>query len=299
MSWRSWLVFAVLGVVWGLPYFFIKLALADIAPAGVAWGRIALGAAILLPIAWKRGALRSLGAHKGALIAYAFVELVGPFLLISVGENWISSSLAGILVATLPLMLIILGPAFGVREPLGPRRLLGLCMGFVGVVVLLGIGSVHGLQAWAGVGCVLLATLGYAFAALIVQKHLSNIDEMGAVAVCLTIASVALLPAALWSAPRHLPGTLALVSIAVLGVVCTALALQLIFYLIRTAGAARASVITYINPAVAALLGVGILHEPFGVAGVVGLALILLGSWMSTSRTPAPAVAESELGPAR
>ena len=297
MTWRSWLAFGALGVVWGLPYFFIKLALADISPVGIAWGRIALGAAILLPIAWKRGALRSLAGHKGALVAYAFAELIGPFPLISVGESWISSSLAGILVATLPLILIVLSPAFGLREPLGMRRIVGLAIGFLGVVVLLGIGSVHGLKAWAGVGCLLLATLGYALASIIVQKHLSNIDEMGAVAVSLGIAAIVLFPVALWSAPDHMPGAVSLVSVGVLGVVCTALALQLYFYLIQRAGAARASVITYINPAVAALLGVGILHEPFGVAGAVGLSLILLGSWLSTSR--APAVMESELGSAR
>jgi len=297
VSWKAWLTFAVLGVVWGLPYFFIKLALVDIPPAGVAWGRIALGAAVLLPIAWKRGGLRSLADHKGALLGYAFAELVGPFLLIAVGETWISSSLAGILVATLPLTLILLSPLFGVREPLGMRRLTGLVVGFLGVVVLLGVGSVHGLQAWLGVGCLMLATLGYATASLIVQKHLSNTDEMGAVAVCLGIASVVLLPVALWSAPTHMPGWLSLASVGVLGIVCTAVALWLYFYLIQRAGAARASVITYINPAVAALLGVGILHEPFGWTGAAGLTLILLGSWMSTSR-PSPVV-ESELGPAR
>ena len=291
------MTFGVLGVVWGLPYFFIKLALVDIPPAGVAWGRIALGAAVLLPIAWKRGALRSLGEHKGALLGYSFAELVGPFLLIAIGETWISSSLAGILVATLPLTLILLSPAFGVREPLGMRRLIGLVVGFLGVVVLLGIGSVHGLQAWLGVGCLMLATLGYATASLIVQKHLSNTDEMGAVAVCLAIAAVVLFPVALWSAPTRMPGLLSLASVGVLGIVCTAVALWLYFYLIQRAGAARASVITYINPAVAALLGVGILHEPFGWTGAAGLTLILLGSWMSTSRQSP--VVESELGPAR
>ncbi|MEA3182957.1 MAG: hypothetical protein QOI59_6480 [Gammaproteobacteria bacterium] len=297
MTWRTWLAFGALGMVWGLPYFFIKLALVDLSAADVAWGRVSLGALVLLPIAWKRGALRSLAAHKGAVVAFAFAELIGPFFLISVGERWIGSSLAGILVATLPLTLILLSPAFGLREPLGTRRLVGLTTGFIGVVVLLGIGSVHGLTAWAGVGCVLLATLGYAVGSIIVQKYLSNTDELGAVAMSLGIAAIVLLPGALWTAPTHMPALLSLLSVGVLGIVCTALALQLYFYLIRRAGAARASVITYINPAVAALLGVGVLHEPFGLAGGLGLALILLGSWLSTSR--APAVLESELGPAR
>jgi len=293
VTWRSWLAFGALGVVWGLPYFFIKLALVDISPVGVAWGRIALGAAILLPIAWRRGGLQSLANHKGALVAYAFAELIGPFPLISLGESWISSSLAGILVATLPMILIVLSPAFGIREPLGLRRLVGLAIGFLGVVVLLGVGSVHGLKAWAGVGCLLLATLGYALASIVVQKHLTNIDEMAAVAVSLAIAAVVLFPAALLSAPAHLPGLVSLASVGVLGVICTALALLLYFYLIQRAGAARASVITYINPAVAAVLGVGILREPFGAAGAMGLGLILLGSWMSTSHETRDAFADA------
>jgi drug/metabolite transporter (DMT)-like permease len=278
------LAFAALGVIWGLPYFFIKLALVDIAPAGVAWGRITLGALVLLPIAWRRGALRSLGAHKGAVVAFAFAELVGPFFLISVGERWISSSLAAILIATLPLTVILLGPLFGLRESLGRRRLVGLAIGFLGVVVLLGIGSVHGVTAWAGVACVLLATMGYALGSIIVQRYLGDADELGAVAVSLAIASIVLLPAALWSAPSRVPAVLSLFSLVVLGIVCSAVALQLYFYLIARAGAARASVITYINPAVAALLGVGVLHEAFGLSSALGLGLILLGSWLSTSR---------------
>lgn len=290
------MAFAALGTVWGLPYFFIKLALVDIPPAGVAWGRVALGALFLLPIAWKRGALRSIGAHKGAVVAFAFAELVGPFFLISLGESWISSSLAGILVATLPLTIILLSPLFGLREPLGTRRVVGLAIGFFGVVVLLGIGSVHGLRAWAGVGCLLLATVGYAFGSMIVQKHLADTDELGALAVSLGIASVVLLPVALWTAPSRMPAPLSLFSVAVLGIVCTAVALQLYFYLIGRAGAARAAVITYVNPAVAALLGVGVLHEVFGPASAVGLGMILLGSWLSTSHVPVSA--GSELGPA-
>ena len=296
MTWRTWLAFAALGMIWGLPYFFIKLALVDIAPAGVAWGRITLGALVLLPIAWRQGGLKSLGAHKGAVVAFAFAELVVPFFLISVGERWISSSLAAILIATLPLILLVLGPLFGLREPLGKRRIAGLAIGFIGVVVLLGIGSVHGLTAWAGVGCMLLATIGYALGSIIIQKYLSEAHEVGAVAVSLGIASVAMFPAALWTAPSHMPALLSLVSLGVLGVVCSALALQLWFYLISRAGAARASVITYINPAVAALLGVGVLHETFGLSSALGLTLILLGSWMSTLRPTA--VRQSELGTA-
>jgi drug/metabolite transporter (DMT)-like permease len=269
-------------VIWGLPYFFIKLALTEVSPLGVAWARIALGAAALLPVAWKRGSLRGIGLHKRTVVAFAFAELIVPFILISLGEQWVSSSLAGILIATVPLMVILLSPLFGVHERLSARRLVGLVIGLAGVVTLLGLDAVDGLLGWSGVGCVMIATVGYATGSLIVQRHLAGVDELGAVAASLGVATVILLPAAVWSMPARVPSPLVLTSLVVLGVVCSALALSLFFYLISQIGAARAAVITYVNPAVAAFLGVLVLHEPFGAGAVLGLALILLGSWLGT-----------------
>jgi drug/metabolite transporter (DMT)-like permease len=190
--------------------------------------------------------------------------------------------LAGILIATVPLMVIVLSPLFGVHEPLSVRRLAGLAVGLVGVVTLLGLDAVDGLLGWVGVGCVLIATLGYATGALIVQRHLSGVDELGAIAASLGLATIILAPAAIVTTPARVPSLLVSASLVVLGVVCSALALSLFFFLIAQIGAARAAVITYVNPAVAALLGVLVLHESFGPGGVLGLALILLGSWLAT-----------------
>jgi len=297
VSWRAWAIFAALCLIWGIPYFFIKLALVEIAPVDVAWSRITLGAAVLLPVAWRRGVLRGVLTHKRAICAFAFCELVGPFFLIALGERWINSSLAGILIATVPLTIILLSPLFEVNEPVGVRRLVGLVVGFVGVIALLGIDSVNGFYGWVGVGCILIATFGYATGSLIVQRYLADVDELGAVAVSLVVAAVVLLPAAVWSAPAHMPSTLALTSIVVLGIVCTALALFLYFSLIAQAGAARAAVITYVNPAVAALLGVFLLHESFGFGSLLGLMLILLGSWLATGRA-ARMHSDAQRGPA-
>ena len=282
MRWRVGGTFAALCVIWGLPYFFIKLALTEVPPVGVAWARIAFGAAVLLPVAWKRGSLRGLGSHKRTILVFAFAELIVPFILISLGERWVSSSMAGILIATVPMMVILLSPLFGVHEPLSARRLIGLVVGLGGVVTLLGLDSVDGMLAWAGVGCIVIATVGYAVGSLIVQRHLSGVDELGAVAASLGVAAVILLPAAIWTTPARIPSVLVLTSLVVLGVVCSALALSLFFFLIAQIGAARAAVITYVNPAVAALLGVLVLHESFGPGAVLGLALILLGSWLAT-----------------
>ena len=282
MNSRSWGAFAALGIIWGLPYFFIKLSLQEISPVAVAFGRVALATVILLPIAWRRGALHSLGRHKAAICAFALAEFAVPFLAISFGERWISSSVTGILIAMVPLSIALIQRFFGVHERLGPWRTLGLALGFVGVAALLGFGAISGPLGWAGVACMLLATLGYAIGPLIIQRHLAGLDPYGPLAASLAVASAVLLLPALMTLPARLPSALALASMAILGIVCTALAMLLMFHLVAHAGASRAAVITYINPAVAALLGVFLLHERLGVGGILAFALILLGSWLAT-----------------
>ena len=282
MSWRAWVTFSVLCVLWGVPYFFIKLALTDISPIGVAWGRLTLGALVLVPIALQRGVLLPALRHKVAIVAFAVAELVIPFSLISFGEQWISSSLAGILIATVPLTVVLISRFFGVKEQVGPRRMFGLAVGFIGVIALLGIDGIAGPEKWLGVACLFGAVVGYAVGPLIVQRYLSGVDELGALSGSLVVSSLILLPWAIWTAPQSMPSTLALGSLGILGLFCTALALLLYFYLINEAGAARATVVAYVCPAIAALLGVLVLHEHFGIGTGLGLVLILLGSWLST-----------------
>jgi drug/metabolite transporter (DMT)-like permease len=284
VTWRLWLAFAALCVIWGLPYFFIKLAVHEVSPAVVAWSRLALGAAVLVPIAWRRGSLAGIRRHAWAILGFAVLELVIPFVLIAWGERSVSSSLTGILIATVPLTVILLSPLFGAHEPLGWRRIAGLAGGFMGVLVLLGLEAPGDLSWWLGALSVMGGTLGYAVGALIVQQHMRGLDQLGGVAASLGVAAIVLLPAAWWSAPAHAPSMTVIDSLLVLGIVCTALALLLYFFLITHAGAARAAVITYVNPAVATLLGVGVLHEPAGPGLGAGLALILTGSWLATQR---------------
>ncbi|HEV2700529.1 MAG TPA: EamA family transporter [Steroidobacteraceae bacterium] len=282
MGWRVWLTFGALGVIWGLPYFFIRIAVEEVPPFVVAWGRITLAALILLPIAWQRGALATLRGNWAPVCAFAVVEFVVPFSAIAVAERWIGSAIAGILIAGVPLTVVILSRFFGVHEPLGRRRLVGLVTGFLGVAALVGFGPVSGLQGWAGVACMVLATVGYAAGPLIIQRHLSAMDSLGPVAASLTIASLVLLVPALLTFPSRLPSAASLSSIAVLGVLCTAVAMLLMFYLVGHAGASRASIITYINPVVATLLGAGFLHERLGVVGTIAFGIILAGSWLAT-----------------
>jgi drug/metabolite transporter (DMT)-like permease len=188
----------------------------------------------------------------------------------------------GILIAMVPLSIALIQRFFGVHERLGWWRALGLGLGFVGVAALLGFGTISGPLGWAGVGCMVVATLGYAIGPLIIQRHLSTLDPFGPLAASLTVASIVLLIPAVLAFPTQMPSALVLESMAMLGVVCTALAMLLMFYLVGHAGASRAAVITYINPAVAALLGVSLLHERLGFGGYLAFVLILLGSWLAT-----------------
>jgi drug/metabolite transporter (DMT)-like permease len=282
VSWRAWTAFAALCVIWGVPYYFIKLAVLEVSPFVVAWSRITLAALILLPVAWRRGGLRAAHGHWRYIAAFSVAEFVIPFSAISYGEQYIGSSVAGILMAAVPLSIAVLSRYFGVHERLSAVRLCGLVLGLLGVASLVGFGPINGRQGWIGVGCMLMATLGYAIGPLIIQRHLSRIESTGPAAGSLSIASLVLLIPALLSWPARVPSMTALSSIAVLGVLCTAMAMLLMFYLVTHAGASRASVITYINPVVATALGMAQLHERLGVSGAIAFGLILLGSWLAT-----------------
>jgi drug/metabolite transporter (DMT)-like permease len=282
VSFRAWAAFAALCVIWGIPYFLIKVAVAEVPPLVVAWCRLVLASGVLLPIAWRRGALGSLRGHTAALCAFALAEFAIPFTVISWGEQWISSSVTGILIATVPLWVVLLARSFGVHEPFGVRRMTGLALGFIGVVTLLGVGTISGPWGWAGVACMLVAAFGYAVGPLIIQRHLRELDAVGPLATCLAIALVLLTLPALRVLPAHWPSATALAALAVLGILCTAIAMLLMFYLVNHAGASRASLITYFNPAVASLLGIGLLGEHLGAGGVAAFGMILAGSWLAS-----------------
>jgi drug/metabolite transporter (DMT)-like permease len=282
VTWRGWTAFVALGIIWGLPYFFIKVAVQEVSPFALAFSRVLLATIILMPIAWRRGALRSLAKYRAAIIAFGLVEFAIPFSLISLGERWISSSVTGILIAMVPLSVAVIQRFFGIREALGAWRIAGLAIGFIGVAALLGAGPISGAQGWAGVGCMVVSTICYAVGPLIIQRHLQGLDSIGPLAASLGVAGIVLLIPAALEIPSRLPSVNAIASIAVLGIVCTALAMLVMFYLVNHAGASRASVITYINPVVATLLGVLVLDEHLGIGGFVAFALILLGSWLAT-----------------
>jgi drug/metabolite transporter (DMT)-like permease len=290
VSLRGWALFAAMSVAWGVPYLFIKIAVDDgLSPGFVAWSRVALGALVLLPVALRSGALRGLPLRW--LVAFAITEICIPFPLIGFGETRVSSSLAAILIASLPLMVAFLALRFDRSERPTRTRLLGMLVGLGGVAALVGI-DIGGTGAeLIGAGAILVATMGYACGPLIVNRQLSDADPLGPVTAAMAIASIILLPFGIGDFPSQTPSGGALLAVVVLGLVCSATAFLVFFRLIAEVGPSRATVITYVNPVVALALGVAVLGESITAGAVAGLLLILAGSWLATDGRLPPGLA--------
>jgi drug/metabolite transporter (DMT)-like permease len=291
VSARGWVLFAAVSVIWGMPYLFIKLAVEEMSPSLVAWSRLAIAAAVLLPIAWRLGALRGLGNRWRVLIAFGAVEMAVPWPLIGFGEVRITSSLAAILIATVPLVVALLAVRFDQSERPTRTRLVGMLIGFAGVAALVGIDIGGRTDELVGAGAILVAAVCYAIGPMIVKRRLSDVDPLGPVAASLGVATLLLTPFAAADLPDEPLSAEAVWSVVVLGLVCSALAFLFFFRLIAEVGPGRATIITYVNPVVALALGVAILDESVTAGAVVGLLLILAGSWLSTDGRLPPGLA--------
>jgi drug/metabolite transporter (DMT)-like permease len=281
MTRRGWALFVALGIIWGMPYLFIRIAVESIDPLVVAFGRTLIGSLLLLPVAIRRKALAPAFRHWQALLAFTLVEISGPWLLIGHAETRINSSTTGLLIAMVPMIAAVLVAWLG-HERLAKRRVVGLALGFVGVAALVGL-DVH-VSDWTAVVALAFVSLGYAVGPIIVDRKLRGVPSLGVITGSLMLATVLYLPFAAWLWPAQLvPGALA--SVAALGVICTATAFLVFFALIAEAGPARAVVIAYVNPVVAVLLGVAFLHEPFTFGMAVGFLLVIGGSILATTKS--------------
>ena len=283
MSARAWISFAAVSTLWGMPYLFIKVAVDDgVHPITLAWVRIVLGACVLLGLAWRAGTLAALRGRWRWLVAFAVAEIAVPFPLIAAGEQHVASSLAAIIVAAAPLFVALLALRFDPSERVTGGRLVGLVVGLTGVVALVGIDVAGRTDELLGALAVLGAAFGYAVGPMVLKRHLADLDPRASMGAGLLVAGVALTPAAAATAPSSLPSLSAVLALVVLGLFCTAAAFVFYGALVAEAGPGRALVITYVAPVVALALGVAVLGEHVGAGAVVGLLLILAGSWLST-----------------
>jgi drug/metabolite transporter (DMT)-like permease len=292
MSLRAWSAFAAMSFLWGIPYLFIKVAVDDgVPPVFVAWARIVLAAAVLLVLAWRAGTLGSVRGQGRWILAFAVAEIAIPFPLISAGEVHVDSSLAAIVIAAVPLIVALLAVAFAPAERAGGARLVGLLIGFAGVVVLVGIDLTGSTEELLGALAILGAAVGYAVGPMLLRAKLSDLDGRAVMGTSLAVAALVLTPLTVVDLPTEAPSGSATLSIVVLALFCTAAAFIIYGALVAEVGAGRAVVITYVAPVVALALGVAVLGESPGPGAVVGLLLILAGSWLSTDGRLPPGLA--------
>jgi drug/metabolite transporter (DMT)-like permease len=271
-----------MSVIWGIPYLLIKIAVAGVPVPVLVLARVGVGAGLLLPVALRQRQLGVLRGHWGWLAAFALAEVIVPWLLLSEAERRLSSSMSGLLIASVPIIIVVLGRLTGGTDRLSSLRWAGLLAGLGGVALLVGPSAVGGDAP--SVTEVLLVAVCYATGPLIADRKLSDLPPLPMTAACLGFAAVVYAPAAALTWPSSMPSWRVLAALATLAVVCTATAFLLFFRLIAEVGPARASVITYINPAVAVALGVGVLGEQFTPAMGGAFALIIGGSVLATRR---------------
>lgn len=281
MSRRGWILFALMSVIWGIPYLMIKVAVDGVSVPVLVFARTAVGAAILLPLALRGGRLAGLRRYWRPLAAFAAIEILVPWGLLSDAERHLTSSMSGLLIAASPIMAVVLARLTGDAERLSVKRWAGLAVGFAGVAIL-AAPELSGGDPWSIIE-VLLTAACYATAPLIAARQLKDVPALPMTAVCLGMAALVYTPPAIMTWPDALPGWQVLAALAGLAIVCTALALIVFFALIREVGTSRALVFTYINPAVAVTAGVLILGEPLTTSIVASFALILCGSVLATA----------------
>lgn len=295
VSARGWLLYGAMALLWGIPYLFIKEAVDSYSPAAIVAGRTLLGAAILLPLALHRKALRPALKAWPWVVAFGAIEMAGPFLLLGHAEQTLSSGLTGLLVATVPLFAALIALLRGDRGALSPVRAIGLGVGFAGVAVIVlgpGLAVAAPDDALFAIAQVLLVALLYAIAPFIIATKLKDVPSLGTITLSLLIIGLAYLPFGLLT-QHEIPTVRSTISLVALGILCTAVAFLGFFALIREVGPVRAPLFTYVNPVVAVLLGVVVLGEALSPGLLVGFPLVIVGCWLAATggrlrRRPAP-----------
>jgi drug/metabolite transporter (DMT)-like permease len=281
MDRRAWTLLVSLGAIWGGSYLLIKIGLRDLSPGMVAFLRVVLAAGVLVALASARNALGGFGHLAGWILLIALAQVSAPFVLIAAGEQHITSSLAGILVASAPIFTALLAIRVDQDERAEGMRLVGVLLGVVGVGLLLGVDLSGSGEELLGGLAVLLAGLGYAIGGLLAKHKLAERPPIGVAAWVLTAGAALLIPAAAIGAPETVPGIGPVAAVVALGVVGTGIAFAIFYELIATVGPARTFIVTYLAPAFAVVYGVTLLDEEISVTTIIGLALILFGSYLA------------------
>jgi drug/metabolite transporter (DMT)-like permease len=284
MSRKSLIYFGIVGILWGIPYLLMKVAVEDFPPAAIVAGRTLIGAAILIPVAVYRKKFNGAVLGFKFVALYALMEMIGPWILISTAEKKIDTGLAGLLISTVPIFSTIITSMRGDHSVWQFKRVFGIIVGFVGLILVVGIESLSGNSDPASIAMMILASLGYSYAVIMITTNLPLVDGIAINGLAMAITCVFWTPLAIaqWPSSISLKPTISLIA---LGILSTAFAFILFFKVLAELGPARSSLVTYVNTAVAVVLGVIILKEPVTVGIIVGLPLVLAGSYMASRKT--------------
>jgi drug/metabolite transporter (DMT)-like permease len=283
VSRRGWVLFVAMALIWGIPYLLIKVAVEYVEPSVIVFVRVGLAALVLLPLAIARGQLPALRRYWPWVVVFAFVEIAIPFGALTFAETKLTSSLTALLIAAVPIVGAIIAHLLHLDDRFTRTRIVGLLLGVIGVAALVGL-DVRGSEL-IGVAALCLTVVGYAFGPMIISTKLAVPPAPAVIALAMSINAVVYAPVAIRAWPDSIPAKAWWCMVA-LGLICTALAFIVFFALVAEAGPTRTTIITYINPAVAVLLGVVILGEPLTVGILIGFPLVLLGSYLATRRAP-------------
>jgi drug/metabolite transporter (DMT)-like permease len=287
MSRRAYFHFAVSGLFWGIPYLLMKVAVRDFPPAVIVCGRVLIGATILIPIAIHQKVLMDAIRGWRFVLPYAIFEMMIPWILITNAEKKISSGLAGLLIATVPIWSTIFASINGDKTVWHSKRLVGIAVGFAGLVGLVGYESIFGNSDPLSIGMMLVTAMSYSFAVNMISIKLPDVSGIAINGLAMVFTAIVYLPFMIkqWPASNTVSKEAAL-SLLTLGIFCTALSFISFFIVMKEIGPARASIGTYVNTAVAVVLGVLILSEPLTLGIIIGLPLVMIGSFLA-SRKPA------------
>jgi drug/metabolite transporter (DMT)-like permease len=291
MSRKSLFYFLLVGFLWGIPYLLMKVAVEEIPPSAIVAGRTLIGAAILIPVALYRKTFKGAVLGFKFVAFYALLEMIGPWILISTAQKKIDSGLAGLLISTVPIFAAIITSMRGDHTVWQFKRMFGIVVGFIGLIAVVGLESFSGNSHPASIAMMILAAMGYSYAIIMVTTNLPLVDGIAINGLAMAITSIFWAPLAIaqWPSQVTLKPALSLIA---LGVLCTALAFLVFFKLLVEIGPARGSLVTYLNTSVAVVLGVIVLNEPITAGLIIGLPLVLIGSYLASKKTQSDIVAK-------
>ncbi len=293
---RGWLLFSAMAFIWGIPYFLIRVAVKQLDPAVVVFGRTSLAAAVLLVLAHRADAIRPALRRWRPVFLFAIMEMAIPWILLATAEQHLASGLTALIIAAVPIVGTIAAFVLGDRNALRFVRIIGIAFGLSGVALLVGRDLTSDeAPPWWSVAMVLVVVVCYATAPFLADRRLSDVPSLGVIAVSLSIVTMIYAPIAAASLPAHAPSINAILAVLGLAFICTGLAFVVFFALIDEVGPARAGLITFANPVVAVALGAVFLDEIITAATVVGFLLVMAGCWLATRPPPVGSDVRDEL----